>query len=152
MAAKLTLQKRLAADILKVGKSKVWIDPDKEKQKEVQGAITRIDVKRLIKKGVIKAKPNKVKKPKTVGVKKKKRRRKTGRRKGSKHARLPKKRRWINTVRPLRASLKDMREKGEIDNATYRKVYMLIKGGQFRSRSHMRLYMEQHRMLKKKSS
>lgn len=150
MAAKLTLQKRLAADILKVGKSKVWIDPDKEKQKDVQGAITRIDVKRLIKKGVIKAKPSKVKKPKTAAGVKKKRRRKTGRKKGSKHARLPKKRRWINTVRPLRASLKEMRKNGEIDNATYRKVYMLIKGGQFRSRSHMRLYMEQHRMLKKR--
>jgi large subunit ribosomal protein L19e len=139
----------LAADILKVGKSRVWIDPNKEKQKDVQAAITRADVRRLILKGTIKAVPSKVKKPKTVGVTKKKRRRKTGSKKGSKYARLPKKRRWINTVRPLRAMLKEMRENSEIDNATYRKVYMLIKGGQFRSRSHMRLYMEQNRMLKK---
>jgi len=26
---------------------------------------------------------------------------------------------------------------------------MLVKGGQFRSRSHMRIYMEQHGMIKK---
>ena len=151
MPSKLTLQKRLAADILKVGKSRVWIDPNKEKQKEVQAAITRVDVKRLIMKGTIKAMPSKVKKPKTVVVagKTKKKRKRSGSRKGSKYARLPKKRRWIKTVRPLRAMLKELRENGQIDNATYRKVYMLIKGGQFRSRSHMRLYMEQKRMLKK---
>ena len=149
MVSKLTMQKRLAADILKVGKSRVWISPDKEHQKEVQAAITRIDIKRLIKKGIIKPVPSKVRKPRTKAEQKK--RRKTGRRKGSKYARLPKKRRWINTVRPLRAMLKELRTDGQIDNATYRKVYLLIKGGQFRSRSHMRLYMEQHGMLKRKS-
>lgn len=149
MPSKLTLQKRLAADILKVGKSRVWINPDKEKQKEVQAAITRADIQRLIKKGTIKAVPSKVKKPKTSATGKKKRRRKRGSHKGSKHARLPKKKRWITTVRPLREMLKELRSSGQIDNATYRKVYMLVKGGQFRSRSHMRLYMEQKRMLKK---
>jgi len=147
MAAKLTLQKKLAADILKVGKSKVWISPDKDKQKEVQAAITRIDIKRLIKKGVIKAKPGKIKMPRTKAERKK--RRKAGSRSGSKHARLPKKRRWMSTVRPLRAMLKELRASGQIDNSTYRKLYMLVKGGQFRSRSHMRLYMEQNRLFKK---
>ena len=33
MASKLTLQKRLAASIMKVGKSKVWLNPEKEKMK-----------------------------------------------------------------------------------------------------------------------
>lgn len=144
---KLTLQKKLAANILKVGKSRVWISPKTEDQKEIKAAITRIDIKRMIKKGMIKPRPTKIKRPKTKSEKK--RRRKTGSRKGSKHARLPKKRRWINTVRPLRAMLKELKEQNQIDNATYRKLYMLIKGGQFRSRSHMRLYMQQHRLLKK---
>lgn len=148
MASKLTLQKKLAADILKVGKSRVWLDPDPAKQKEVQAAITRADIRRLIKRKVIKTVPTKVSRPRTE--KERKKRRKTGSRSGSKHARLPKKRRWISTVRPLRSMLKELRADGEIDNATYRRLYMLVKGGQFRSRSHMRLYMEQHGMLKKK--
>jgi len=143
---KLKLQKKLAAAILKVGRSRVWINPDKEKQKELQSAITRADVKRAIKKSDIKAKPSKVRRPKTA-KEKKRRRRGPGSRSGSKHARLPKKRRWISTIRPLRRMLKEMKDEGRIDNATYRKLYMLAKGGQFRSRSHMRLYMEQHDMI-----
>jgi large subunit ribosomal protein L19e len=148
MASKLTLQKKLAADILKVGKSRIWLDPDPAKQKEMQAAITRADIRRLIKRKVIKTVPTKVSRPSTA--KERKKRRKTGSRSGSKHARLPKKRRWISTVRPLRSMLKELRADKQIDNATYRRLYMLVKGGQFRSRSHMRLYMEQHGMLKKK--
>jgi len=148
MASKLTLQKKLAADILKVGKSRVWLDPDPAKQKEIQAAITRADIRRLIKKKAIRALPTKVRRPRTA--KERKKRKKTGSRSGSKYARLSKKKRWMSTVRPLRRTLKEFRTEGQIDNATYRKVYMLVKGGQFRSRSHMRLYMEQHGMLKKK--
>jgi large subunit ribosomal protein L19e len=148
MASKLTLQKKLAADILKVGKSRVWLDPDPAKQKELQAAITRADIRRLIKRKVIKTVPTKVSRPRTA--KERKKRRKTGSRSGPKHARLPKKRRWISTVRPLRSMLKELRAEQQIDNATYRRLYMLVKGGQFRSRSHMRLYMEQHGMMKKK--
>jgi len=144
MASRLTLQRRLAAKILKVGKSKIWIDS--ARIKDAQTAITRIDVKNLIKKGVIKKMPGKVKMPKE----KKKRKRGPGSRKGSKHARLPKKRRWINTVRPLRRMLKELKEGGQIDNRTYRKLYMLVKGGQFRNRSHLRIYLKQHGILKEK--
>lgn len=143
MPSKLRLQKRLAAKILKVGESKVWIDPSRIK--DVQSAITAIDIKNLIKKGVIKKMPAKVKRPKE-----KRKRKGRGRRTGGKYARLPKKRRWINTVRPLRKMLKELRARGEIDNQTYRKLYMLVKGGQFRSRSHLRIYLEQRGMLKKK--
>ena len=144
MASKLTLQKRLAAKILKVGESKIWIDPTKIK--DAQTAITRIDVKNLIKKGIIKKLPGKVKMPKA----KKKRRHGPGSRKGSKHARLPKKRRWINTVRPLRRMLRELKSDGSIDNRTYRRLYMLVKGGQFRNRSHLRIYLQQRGLLKKK--
>ena len=146
--AKLTLQKKLAAEVMKVGQSKIWISPDKEKQKDVQAAITRADISRAIKKGLIKARLGKIPMPSAAGGRTK-RRRNAGRMKGSKYARLPKKKRWIATVRPLRKMLKEYRTAGDIGSATYRKLYMLIKGGQFRSRSHMRIYMEQHGMLKK---
>lgn len=144
MASRLTLQKRLASDILKVGKSKVWIDP--EKIKEAQSAITRADIKRLIQQDIIKKMPNKVKMPKE----KRKRRRGPGSKKGSRHAKVTKKRRWINTVRPLRRMLRELKADGSIDNRTYRRLYMLVKGGQFRSRSHLRIYLKQHGILKEK--
>ena len=144
MPSKLTLQKRVAAKILKVGKSKIWIDPSQ--LKDAQAAITRIDIKNLIKKGTIKKRPEKVRRPKAAGGRRKRGR---GSRKGGKYARLPKKRRWINIVRPLRKLLSEMRASGEVDNQTYKKLYMLVKGGQFRNRSHLRIYLEQHGMLKK---
>lgn len=146
--AKLNFQKRIAADILKVGKSHIWLDPDKEKQKELQAAITRADVRRLINRKLIKVLPGRLARGR--GVKEKKRRRKRGSRSGSKYARLPRKKRWMFTVRALRSMLKEMKSEGQVDNPTYRKVYMLVKGGQFRSRSHMQIYMEQHGMIKKK--
>jgi large subunit ribosomal protein L19e len=144
MASRLTLQKRLASEIMKVGKSKVWIDP--AKIKEAQSAITRADIKRLIQQGIIKKMPKKVKMPK----KKKKRRRGPGSKKGSRYAGVTKKRRWINTVRPLRRMLRELKADGSIDNRTYRRLYMLVKGGQFRSRSHLRIYLKQHGILKEK--
>lgn len=138
-----SLQKKLAARILKVGESKVWLDPTKAK--DIEGAITKIDIRKLVKKGYIKSLHEKVKKPKE----KRGRRRGAGSRKGSKYAKLPAKRRWISTVRPLRRMLKELRDKGEIDRVTYRKLYLLVKGGTFRSRSHLRIYLEQHGIIKK---
>lgn len=139
-----SLQKKLAARILKVGESKVWLDPTKTK--EIEGAITKIDIRKLIKKGYIKPLPEKVKKPK----KKRKRRKRVESRKGSKYAKVSSKRRWISTVRPLRRMLKELRDKEEIDRVTYRKLYLLVKGGTFRSRSHLRIYLEQHGIIKKR--
>ncbi|MFH0711189.1 MAG: 50S ribosomal protein L19e [Candidatus Aenigmatarchaeota archaeon] len=137
------LQKRLAASILKVGESKVWLDPNQKK--ELDTAITKNDIRKFIKKGYIKVLPGKIKR---VKVKEKRKRR--GSRKGSKHSIVTAKRKWISTVRPLRRMLKELRSSKQIDNQNYRKLYMLIKGGTFRSRSHMRIYLEQHGLVKKK--
>ncbi|MEM5879572.1 MAG: 50S ribosomal protein L19e [Candidatus Aenigmatarchaeota archaeon] len=138
-----SLQKKLAAKILKVGKSRIWLDPSK--QKDIEAAITKADVRKLIQKGYIKALPEKVHKPKEERRKK----RGPGSKKGAKGAIMPKKRKWISTVRPLREMLKDLRDQGKIDKATYHKLYKLVKGGMFRSRSHLRIYLEQHDLLKK---
>ena len=91
-----SLQKKLAAKILKVGVSRVWLDPSKKK--EIESAITKADIRKLIKKGYIKALPEKLKKPKE----KKKRRRGPGRRKGKKYAKVSRKERWNSTVRAVR--------------------------------------------------
>jgi large subunit ribosomal protein L19e len=136
-----SLQRKLAAKILKVGESRVWLDPTKTE--DIRKAITKADIRRLIQKGYIKALPKKVKKPKEGG-------RRTRRKKGSKYAKLTKKRRWISTVRPLRKMLKELKASGQVDTRTYKRLYKLVKGGVFRSRSHMKTYLEQHGLLKKK--
>lgn len=89
----LSTQKRLAADILKVGVNRVWIDPDRVD--EVARAITRESIKKLIKEGAIKAKQKKgisrYRARKIAMQKKKGRRRGKGSIKGAKGARMPKK-------------------------------------------------------------
>ena len=138
-----SLQKRLAAKILKAGESRVWLDP--KKMKEIEKAITRIDIKKLIKQKSIKAKPEKLHKR----VLSSKLRRGPGSKKGSRYAKVSKKDRWISTVRPLRRMLKEMKTSQQIDNPTYKKMRSLVKGGMFRNRTHLKLYLEQHNLLRK---
>lgn len=137
------MQKRLASKILKVGESRVWLDPSKGK--DIEAAITKTDIRKLIQKGYVKAIPPKIKRhlarKESKGL---------GRRKGKKYSVIHSKRKWISTIRPLRRMLKEMKMENEIDNQSYRKLYRLVKGGMFRSRSHLRIYMEQHGLLKKK--
>jgi len=139
----LTLQKRLAADLLKVGRTRVWLDP--EKMDDIKNAITRADVRKLINRGYIKATREKIKKTKP-----KKKKRNVGRRKGAAGARLSSKRKWINTVRPLRRMIKELRDTNKIDKATYRKLYLSVKAGTFRSRAHLRLHLQQRGIISEK--
>lgn len=139
----MSLQKKLAAKILKVGKSRIWLDP--EKKKEIEEAITRADIKKLIQKGYIKVLPEKIKKREREKGKKG-----IGSRKGKKYSKIPKKERWISTVRALRKFLKELREKNMITQETFKKTYKLVKGGMFRSRSHLKVYLEQRGLVKKR--
>ena len=138
----LRLQKKLAAKVLKVGKDKVWLDPTK--LNEIKEAITRADIRRLILKGYIKV----LKRERKVKRVKQKSKKGPGRRKGTKYSRIGKKRVWINRVRAQRKLLKELKEKGKIDNLAYRKLYSMVKGGFFRSRSHLLLYAKQHNLIK----
>jgi len=146
----LTTQKRLAAEILKVGVNRVWIDPDQSE--EVSQAITREGVKKLIADGTIKARPKKgissYRSKKIAEQKSKGRRKGRGSIKGAKGARNPKKKAWMTTIRALRTDLKDMRENREINRTTYRKLYKMAKGGAFRSKSYMKTYARDHDLLR----
>ncbi len=142
-----SFQKKLAAKILKVGASRVWLDPSKTK--DIKNAITRMDVKKLIQKNAIKSLPEKIKL--RTGIKKRKRRKGIGSRKGSKYSIWTKKQRWIHTVRPLRKMLKELKSSDQIENATYKKMRSMVKGGMFRSKHHLKIYLEQHTLLKKVS-
>ena len=137
-----SIQKKLAAKIMKTGISRVWLDP--EKMKDIEKAITKWDVRKLIKKNDIKIVPKKIKVKSAV----KKRKRGPGSREGKKYAIVPRKRRWISTVRPQRRMLKELKTSGQMNRAAYRRLYNLVKGGMFRSRAHLKLYLEQNKLLK----
>ena len=141
----LKTQHRLAADILKVGLGRVWMDS--EALEEISGAVTRDDVRKLIKEGKIKAKQkrgiSRYRARKLAAQRAKGRRRGHGSRKGAKYARYPKKQRWMSKIRAIRRRLKELRDSGKIDRSTYRKLYLLAKGGVFRSKGHVDFYIKE---------
>lgn len=140
----LEMQKRLAADILGVGEERVWIDPDRIA--EVSTAITRADVRQLVKDGAIKAKSKKSissgRTRKRKEQRKKGRRSGPGTRKGAKQGRKSRKSEWIDKVRALRRKLRELRDEGVIDSSLYRDLYKKVKGGSFRSKSHLETYLK----------
>ncbi|MEM4347454.1 MAG: 50S ribosomal protein L19e [Candidatus Altiarchaeota archaeon] len=136
----LSLQRKLAAKILKVGINRIYISP--EKKEEVSKAITRDDIRALIKDGLISVRKEKgtsrVRVRKIKEQKRKGRRKGHGSRKGKKGARTPRKEIWISKVRALRDELKKLKKEGKIDRKEYRKLYRQIKGNIFKSRRHLR--------------
>ena len=145
-------QRRLAAELIGCGENRVWIDPTR--LDDVADAITRSDVRRLINDKAIKARQK-------VGIsrgranyiqeqKRKGKRRGQGSRKGAKRARTPKKKAWINTIRPIRTQLREYRDSGVIDASTYRKLYRRAKGGMFRSKARLDAHMRSEGLLTKK--
>ncbi|PMP73789.1 MAG: 50S ribosomal protein L19e [Aciduliprofundum sp.] len=140
----LTFQKELASKILKCGKSRVYIDP--KALDDVSEAITREDIRILIKKGVIRKLPKKGNSRSRIRKKqeqkKKGLRTGPGSRKGTKYARLGRKERWIKTIRAVRDELRKLKNEGKIDRKTYRRYYLYAKGGMFRSRAHLLLHLK----------
>lgn len=136
-------QRRMAASILKCGKNRVWMDQDR--LDEIAQAVTKEDIRVLIKGDAIQSKQkkgiSKGRKRYVMNQKQKGRRRGHGSRKGAKYARFPRKRRWIKTIRPLRALLKELRSEGAITPTVYRRYYMKAKGGEFRSRRHLKSHL-----------
>ena len=132
-------QRRMAAELLGCGRNRVWIDPNRIE--DVADAITRADVRTAIDSGTIKALPkrgiSKARTRYTQGQKSKGRRRGPGSRKGSTGARNPRKKRWIQTIRPIRNELRQLREEERISPTVYREFYLKAKGGMFKSRHHL---------------
>jgi large subunit ribosomal protein L19e len=149
---KLRVQKRLAADVLKCSPKRVWIGPDESG--DIKEAITKVDIKSLVKKGLIKKKPvkgiSRFRARKIKNQKKKGKQKGPGSRRGKKTARLNKKKAWISKIRIQRDFLKKLRDKKMIDTATYQSIYRKSKGGFFRSKRHIKIYLEDHNLIKKK--
>jgi large subunit ribosomal protein L19e len=143
-------QKRMAADILGCGHSRVWIDPNQIE--DVADAITRADIRKAIEAGSIRALPktgvSRGRARYRLAQKSKGRRRGQGSRKGTAGARTPRKERWIRTIRPIRIMLRELRDTGKISRSTYREFYRKSKGGMFRSKRQLLLHLKTEGHLK----
>ena len=134
----------MASEVMDVGKSRVWIDPDEEEK--VSEAITRQDIRNLVesgaiqkkeKKGTSKGRSRKNKKQKAKG-----RQKGHGSRKGKKTARKDSKETWMENIRAIRKRLKEMKDEEEVNPAQYRKLYDMAKGGFFRDTKHLENHVE----------
>ena len=145
----LSTKRRMAASIMKVGRGRVWFDPDE--LEDIEEAVTRDDIRSLIHDRVIQPKP-------VIGTsrgranfrqaqKAKGRRSGHGKRKGAMGARLPKKRRWISTIRPIRKMLAELRDSKKIDSATHRKLYGMAKGGMSKRTAYLNLYLMEKKLI-----
>ncbi|HTT74318.1 MAG TPA: 50S ribosomal protein L19e [Thermoplasmata archaeon] len=132
-------QRRLAADLLKCGEGRVWIDPTS--QEELADAVTRGDLRSAIKAGVVRRKAkrgtSRVRARRHALEVAKGRHSGPGSRRGSPLARVPKKDRWMRRIRAQRATLRDLRSAKQITPQVYREFYRRAKGGMFRSRAHL---------------
>ena len=129
----------MAAKVLKVGTNKVRLNP--ENQERIVDAITKDDIRALIREGLIWAEPKKGASRGRTRIRssiKKKRGRGSGSKKGSSGARCPKKRLWITKVRATRNYLKKARERGDVNSESFNKLYLQIKGGQIKSVKHLK--------------
>ncbi len=136
-------QKRLAAEILKIGKSRVWIDP--EQVDRIETAITREEIKRLIHEEIIKEQPEHG--VSRIRVRSRSRRRGQGSRRGPT---IKRKTLWINRIRKLRKNLRGLRDSKKLSKSNYRRLYLMAKGGAFKSANHLKEYMETHSLLRRR--
>lgn len=145
-------KKALAAKILKTSKNKIRFAADA--LADIKKAITRSDLRGLIAiKKVTVDKSNfhsRARARKIASQKKKGRRKGAGKKKGTKFSRLPRKDRWMSRVRVQRRFLKELKEKGLLSSHNYRLLYAKSKGGFFRNKRHVKLYLTEHHLIEEK--
>lgn len=139
-------QRRLAAEILKVGEGRVWIDP--ERIDYVEAAITREEIRKLIHEKVVRPLPQKGVSRARARVLKEKRkkglRRGPGGKSGSARAKISKKQAWMNQIRPLRKRLHELKDSRAITETVYRKLYDMSESGVFESKADLERYIRTH--------
>ena len=145
---KLTLQKRIAGRILKCSRQRIVFD--NSRMEDIKAAITKADMRGLINDGAVmkvpetgisrhRARERDIKKKKGSG-------RGPGSRQGTRSARLSNKERWIGLIRAQRDLLLHLRDTKKIGPAAFRELYTKSKGGFFRSRRHIKLYIDEHKL------
>lgn len=145
-------QRRLAAQLMKVGTNRVWIDPNRNEDVEV--AITRGEIRRLIHEGTIRQLPAQGVSRARARIlhekKKKGLRRGSGTREGSSRAKVTKKDAWMLRIRALRRRLKEWKANRTVAEESYRRLYRAASSGAFGSIADMERYAKTHGMWRKR--
>ncbi|WP_254271835.1 50S ribosomal protein L19e [Haloarcula marina] len=140
----LSAQKRLAADVLDVGKNRVWFNPDR--QGDIADAITREDVRELVDEGAIQSKDKKGNSRGRARERQKKRayghQKGAGSRKGKAGARQDPKKDWQSRIRAQRKKLRELRDDGTLTKSQYRDLYDKAGGGEFDSVADLERYID----------
>jgi large subunit ribosomal protein L19e len=135
-----------------VGEDRVWIDPNRIE--DVEAAITREEIRKLIHEGVIKPiKEKGVSRARARAIHKKKKkglRRGPGSKSGAAGARISKKEAWMKKIRALRRRLRELKAEKAITQTTYRELYIMAKSGKFASVADMERYIEDHGLRRKR--
>ena len=139
-------QRRLAAEIMKVGENRVWIDP--ERIDYVESAITREEIKKLIHEKVVRSLPEKGisrARARVFAEKRKKGlRRGPGGKSGPARSKITKKQAWISRIRPVRRRLRELKDSRAITESVYRKMYDMSESGVFESKADLERYIRTH--------
>jgi len=145
-------QRRLAAQILKIGQNRVWINP--EYMSDVEGAITREEIRKLIHEKIIVSLPVKgVSRSRAKIIRGKK---KLGRRSGpgsvtgAGYAKVTKKEAWMIKIRSLRRKLRELKASRVITEATYTQYYRMAGSGRFNSVAELERNLKENDLWRKR--
>jgi|SRR5512143_910951 large subunit ribosomal protein L19e len=145
-------QRRLASQILKIGQNRVWINP--EHMTDVEGAITREEVRKLIHEKIIVSLPVKgVSRSRAKSIRGKK---KLGRRSGpgsvtgAGYAKVTQKEAWMIRIRALRRKLRELKASRVITEATYTQYYRMAGSGRFGSIAELERNLKEHDLWRKR--
>jgi len=140
----LSAQKRLASEVLDVGKNRIWFDPDA--QGEIAEAITREDIRELVADGIIRAEEPSGNSRGRARERQKKRsyghQKGPGTRKGKAGGRQDRKENWQSRIRAQRSYLRERRDEGELTRSQYRDLYDKAGGGEFDSVADLERYID----------
>lgn len=141
----LRAQRRLAADVLDVGKNRVWFDPNE--QAEIAEAITREQIQELVDRDIVRADEKRGNSRGRARERNQKRayghQKGPGSRKGTAGARQDRKEEWMSSIRAQRKKLRELRDAGDVSPAEYRELYRKASGGEFHSVRYMTTYIDQ---------
>ena len=130
--------KRMAAEIMGVGESKIWVDPTQ--MTKALEAMTRDDIRNLVAQRIVRKRKDQghsrgaariLQAKKRVG-----RKQGQGKRTGTKKARSQPKKMWQERVRALRTTLRTLKTEGKL-KGNYAALYRQVKGNNFRGKKHL---------------
>lgn len=142
--------RRIASQILGVGESKVRFST--ESTSKIGEALTREDVRSLIKEGAVYAiQPrgvSRIRGREKQAQARKGRRGGKGSKKGTHAARLHPKENWIAKVRSQRRYLRALIEAKKLPEGSSRRIYLMIKGNAFKGVKFLEVYLKDNKLLK----